>query len=139
MKLSLLYIDYTPTPWCAHGGYGKNSYDKKAKEKAEYRRQIKEQWGNKPIITGPVNLKFFYAMPIAKSTSKIRREQMLDGRIYHMQTPDTTNLNKLAEDTLKGIVLIDDKIAQTVQGTKYWATKPCIQIWVEEINKDGQQ
>lgn len=78
-------------------------------------------------------------MPIAKSTSKIRREQMLDGRIYHMQTPDTTNLNKLAEDTLKGIVLIDDKIAQTVQGTKYWATKPCIQIWVEEINKDGQQ
>lgn len=54
-----------------------------------------------------------------------------------MQTPDTTNLNKLAEDTLKGIVLIDDKIVQHNEGTKYWATKPCIQIWIEEINKDA--
>lgn len=61
---------------------------------------------------------------------------MLKGEIYHMQTPDTTNLNKLAEDTLKGIVLVDDKIVQHNEGTKRWATRPFIQIWIEEILSD---
>lgn len=136
MKVSLLYIDYIPTPWSAHGGYGRKSYDKKAKEKAEYRRQIKEQWGKKALITSAVALEIFYAMPIPKNTSKIKRKLMLAGEIDHLARPDVTNLNKLAEDTLKGIVLVDDSIVKRITGEKFYASKPCIQIWVKELRNE---
>lgn len=136
MRTSLLFIDHIPTPWSAHGGSGRRSYDKKAKEKQEYRRQIKEQWGNRKIISTPITIYIHYALPIPKGTSKKRREQMLKGEIYHIVRPDTTNLNKLAEDTLKGIVISDDSIVVDIRGKKRYGDKPSVQIWIHELIED---
>lgn len=61
---------------------------------------------------------------------------MLKGEIYHITRPDVTNLNKLAEDTLKGIALSDDSIVVDIRGRKFYSSKPCIQIWIEEILSD---
>lgn len=135
MRTSLIYIDHIPIPWSAHGGYGRKSYDKKAKEKNEYRRQIKEQWGKKETISTPTALDIQYVMPIPKNTPKAKREQMLNGDIFHIARPDTTNLNKLAEDTLKEIVLSDDSIVVDIRGRKRYGTKPCIQIWIHELTQ----
>lgn len=136
MHVDLIVIEHVPTPWTAHGGYGRRSYDKKAKEKEEYRRQIKEQWRDKALITTPIALRIIHAMPIPSSSSKIRREQMKEGRIYHLVRPDVTNLNKLAEDTLKGIVISDDSIVVEITGRKFYSTRPSVHIWITQLTKE---
>jgi|SRR5712675_195342 len=130
MKTGLIFIDHIPTPWAAHCGYGKKSWDKRYAQKQEYKRQIKEQWGEKQLITSAVILDIYYVLPIPKSTSKVRREAMIKGEIDHLVPPDVTNLNKLTEDCLQGIVMGNDSAVIDVRGRKRHGPRPCIQIWV---------
>lgn len=130
MKTSLIFIDHIPTPWAAHCGYGKNSWDKRHPQKEEYRRQIREQWGKEKAITSAVTLDIYYVFPIPKSTSKVKRDAMIKNEIDHLVKPDVTNLNKLTEDCLKGIAIDDDSIVTKITGQKRYGSRPCIQIWI---------
>lgn len=132
MRVRTIYIEHPPTPWCAHGGFGRNSYNKKQKEKNEFIKQIKSQWNSK-LITTPVELIINHAMPMPQSMSTAKRTQAVGGSIFHIKRPDTTNLNKFAEDCLKGIVLEDDSIVVSITGRKFYALRPNVTIWIKEL------
>jgi Holliday junction resolvase RusA-like endonuclease len=133
-----IQIDCDPTPWSAPSK-GKNCfYDKKSKEKEFTRWQIKGQYRDNPI-PGWVSLDFIFHIPIPKSTSKALRKQMLERRVLPT-SPDTTNMQKLYEDCLQGIVIDNDRYSNKISSVRYYSEKPGVTItirsWQEEMEKD---
>ena len=72
-------------------------------------------------------------MPIPESTSKIRRSAMLNRQLHHIKKPDTTNLQKFAEDVLSGIVFEDDRQVVWITSKKIYSEKPRTVITVTKI------
>lgn len=132
-----LQIDCDPVPWSAPTK-GKNCfYDKKFKEKEFAKWQLKSQYRDAPI-SGYVSIEFIFNIPIPKSTTKPMRREMLNRRILPT-TPDTTNMQKLYEDCLQGIVIENDRLSNKITSVRYYSEKPgvivIIRRWEEEINK----
>lgn len=129
-----LEINHDPVPWKAHGGYGKKSYSLTSKEREFYRWQIRAQYTRSAPFSGPVRLVLSFHMPIPKATSAVRKRQMLNGVIHHIKRPDTTNLQKFAEDTLKGIVIEDDSQVVHIDARKIYSDRPRTVIMVEAMD-----
>lgn len=108
-----IVIDRVPTPWKAPQIGRGHAYAPHAKEKEYIQWQVKAQWNQAPLA-GAVWADFTFHMPIPKNTSKTRRIQMLNGIIHPTCRPDRTNILKLYEDCLNGIVIEDD--SQIVDG-----------------------
>lgn len=62
-----------------------------------------------PPHDGPVMINVRAYVPVPKSYRKCVRQQIGKGLILPCKTPDLTNVTKLAEDALSGIVFKDDK------------------------------
>lgn len=135
-----LLIDCIPTSWSAPK-FGRNgAYDKKSGEKEFVRWQIKGQYRDAPI-EGTVSVEFIFFIPIPKATSKAMRRQMLERRVLPT-SPDTTNMQKLYEDCLQGIVLSNDRHVNKITSTRYYSEKPGVSVivrrWEEEMNKEHE-
>ena len=118
-----LEIKGKPQPWAAHQGYGRRSYDPRAAYKKTSRIQIREQYKG-PIIEEAVSLYLYFYMPIPKGLSQKKIEAILRGDVRHIKKPDCTNLQKLIEDCLKGIVLKDDGQVECVCSVKQYSNDP---------------
>lgn len=135
-----LWIDTIPVSWSA-AIKGKHCfYDKKYKEKEIARWQLKTQY-NGEIITGFVSIEFIFYVPIPKSTSKKGRQMRIEGAILPT-TPDTTNMQKLYEDCLQGIVIENDRLSNKITSVRYYSDKPGISIivrsWEEETKREPE-
>lgn len=120
----ILTIEGLPVPWAApYVTRSRHAFNPKYKEKEYYQWQIKAQW-NQKILAAPLCLDFTFQMPIPQATSKVRRTQMLNGILHHIKRPDTTNLIKFAEDTLKGIVIEDDSQVCQISAQKIYGLTP---------------
>lgn len=135
-----LKLDCDPSPWSAPLK-GKNSfYDKKAKIKEFAKWQLKGQYRDAPIA-GHVSLDFIFFIAIPKNTSKAMRKQMIDRRVLPT-SPDTTNMQKLYEDCLQGIVIDNDRFASKISSARYYSENPGVWIVVKKIEEEinqGQQ
>lgn len=132
-----LEIAGLPTPWAAHGGFGKRSYNPRGKEKEYVQWQAKAQYNRNFPITGPIRIDVSYHMPMPSGTSKVRRLQMLNGRIHHIKKPDVDNLNKFLCDALKKIVFEDDSQVVEICARKLYGENGKTIIRVEEVNTDS--
>ena len=123
-----LRIDCNPVPWKAHGGYGRKSFNPRYAEKEYYQWQIKRQYASNNPIEGAVGILYHFYMPIPESASKKRKLEMMDSAIFHITRPDTSNLLKFAEDTLKGLVIKDDSQVVELTAYKKYAEHPRTEI-----------
>lgn len=123
----------TPVPWKAHAGFGKRSFNPRYKEKHYVQWQIRPQFNRTQPITTPVKGICTFHMPIPAGVSKIRRRQMLEGRIHHIKRPDVDNLSKFLFDCLKGIVIEDDSQIVEVVLRKIYGETPKTIFLLEEI------
>jgi Holliday junction resolvase RusA-like endonuclease len=130
----LLQIDGIPVPWAAHQGYGRRAFNPKFKERSFAQWQLKAQYNQQAPLTTPVKIEFTFHMPVPEGTSKVRRLQMLNGRMHHMKRPDTSNLTKFCEDCLKGVVIEDDSQVVEIVSRKIYGEKPKTVIKIEAIN-----
>lgn len=118
----LIEIPGRPLPSVHHKGYGKRAYDPRAPEKKKIRSYMRGQYSGK-MITCAVYIKMDFYLPYPKSTSKVKRELMLEDDIQHTKVPDTSNLYYLYENCLKDLVIKDD--CQVVEFTaKKWYCAP---------------
>lgn len=129
-----LEIAGLPTPWKAHGGYGKRSFNPRFKEKEYVQWQVKAQYNRNIPIRGPVRLDVSYHMPMPTKTSKIRKIQMLAGRIHHLSRPDLDNLNKFLCDALKTLVFEDDSQVVEICARKLYGENGKTIVRIEEVN-----
>ena len=111
--------------------------DPLSKIKEGFKWQIRSQYRNQPLET-PVVLDITFFMPIPKSTSGIKKRQMLNGICYHMKRPDLDNLQKLALDCLNNLVIKDDSQVVDIRTRKIYAEKPgtLIRIYPKEQQQE---
>jgi Holliday junction resolvase RusA-like endonuclease len=85
-----------------------HTWDPSKKDKQQIQWQIKPFAPSIPL-SGPIELTIAFFLPIPKSTSKAKRQQMLNRVILPDIRPDEDNLAYLVTNALKEIVYHDDK------------------------------
>lgn len=126
-----LFIELPPRPWTVRKGSRFYNANQDYIQHARY--LIREQYREKPLDI-PLVVHFIHYMPIPKATSKKKMKLYEAGVIIHDKKPDTTNLNKQAEDLLTGIVWIDDAKNVRVSGEKRYGLTPGTLIRVCEYH-----
>ena len=118
----LITLDLDPVPWAApklgRRGY---AYDIREKDKRAAKYLIRQQYSKEPI-DAPVILGFIFTFAYPKSASKAKKERMKAGELIPTRC-DCTNLQKLYEDCLKGIVITDDRNVVYVSSFKLYGEK----------------
>ena len=85
------------------------------------------------MLTGPLCWTMIADMPIPKSFSNKKRDDITWGRLLPTVTPDLKNLLWLAEDALKSVVYSDDSLVCEHHNYKRYSVQPQITITVEEM------
>lgn len=131
-----LRLDLDPTPWSAPVKGRHTFYDKKSKQKEFARWLIRSKYRG-PLVLEPVSIEFVFYISVQKCASKKDRQLKLDGKILPT-TPDITNMQKLYEDCLQGIVIINDRLSNKITSVRYYSERPGVEIkirtWQEELN-----
>lgn len=78
-----------------------------------------------------VNIIAFFEIP--KSTSKKKKEQMLNNEIYPTIKSDTDNIAKSILDSLNKIAYLDDKQVVDLRVRKQYAEVPSVSVWISEV------
>lgn len=76
------------------------------------------------------SIRAFY--PIPSSTSKKRKEAMLNGVIRPQVKPDLDNVEKIIYDALNGIAYTDDSHITQMTISKHYSDVPRVEITIEE-------
>ena len=108
------------------------TYDPQGDFKESLRCIIQQKAPEKPF-TGPVALGIVAYLKIPKSASQKTRNLMLKWEIRPTKKPDCTNIAKLYEDLLTGIVFLDDKQVVDLVVSKFYSDTPRVEIEVREI------
>jgi Holliday junction resolvase RusA-like endonuclease len=133
-----LTISTIPKPWAAPRISKWGSFDTRAKDKNVAKWLIKEQYRGYPI-QGYVFLDFTFIFPVPLSTSKKKKLEMLAGNILPTGC-DCTNLQKMYEDCVKGVVITDDRNVVKISSRKLYGEKGAIIIRVfpwEQVKNDA--
>lgn len=125
-----LYIN--PRPWTSpkvtrRGTYSAHSLTKKAMQV-----MLKGAYTG-PLISSPIICDITFYMPIPPSMPKYLKERALKGLLRPDTKPDRTNLAKLAEDALEGIVLDNDKRIVGGNVEKLYGAEPKIVYLIEML------
>jgi Holliday junction resolvase RusA-like endonuclease len=126
-----------PIPLKRARSSGSLHYDPQKKEKEQIKWQIRSQFRDNPIAS-PISLDLIFFMPIPKSTSSIRKKQMINGSIFHCHRPDVDNLAKLILDCLNNIVYLDDSQVIEMKAKKVYSEKPGTLIRIEALSSSNQ-
>lgn len=120
----ILCIPGKPTPWRAHAGSGKTSFNPLYKERKEVQVHIKSQYTG-PQIDSYVHISFIYRLAVPSSFSRKKKALALLGDLRPLR-PDCTNMQKFYEDCLKGIVIKDDNIVTKTSSEKMYDSSPSV-------------
>lgn len=129
-------IPLEPVPWAAPIRSRRLFFDPKEKDKRAFRYIIKEQYKEAPLTCYTILFFRFVFVP-PKSYTKTKRKDMLKGYIIPTKC-DTTNLQKLAEDCLKGIVIDDDRNVAKIFSEKLYGEKENVQIKIFTLEEFAQ-
>ena len=107
---------YTPSATINYENYVKFCYD-----------------GHHHFEDNPVAVELLIFMPIPDSTSKKKRQQMIDRSIRPTKKPDIDNIIKIILDGLNGVAWNDDKQVIEVSAKKYYDTSPRVIVSIKEV------
>jgi Holliday junction resolvase RusA-like endonuclease len=129
--LITIEIPWEPVPWAAPRLSKYGCYDPREKDKRAIRACVKDQYDDPPMV-GYFYILFTFHFAIPKSTSKKRKALMLEGSIRPTKS-DCTNLQKLYEDCLKGIVIVDDRYVMSTKSQKYYSESPAVFMHIHQL------
>jgi len=95
--------------------------------------QLKAFAPSNPLL-GPIEMTICFFLKIPKSTSAIKRTQMIAGKILHMKKPDVDNLAYAVTNACKGIVYKDDSQVVRLIAQKMYADDSRIVVKIRELN-----
>jgi Holliday junction resolvase RusA-like endonuclease len=81
-------------------------------------------------LEGPLRFKLEAVHGIPASWSKKRSEAALAGEVPKTSKPDLSNIVKIVEDGMNGIVYVDDSQIVTIVASKRYGAEPAIHIEV---------
>lgn len=80
----------------------------------------------------PVDMRITAYFAIPKSTSKSKRQAMLDHKIRPIKKPDSSNILKAVEDALNGIAYADDAQIVDTQMRRFYSNEPRVVVTLQE-------
>lgn len=92
-----------------------------------------EKYRGQPILENPLKVKIIAYYEIPKSTSKKRRLEMKDDKVFPTVKPDTDNIAKSILDSLNNIAYLDDKQVVKLEVEKYYSDVASVVVMIEEI------
>jgi Holliday junction resolvase RusA-like endonuclease len=128
----IVSIDGRPIPWKAPFVGSRGAFSPRYREMQLFQSLITDQYQG-PVLEGAVLVDLIFYFKPPKAASKAKRKMMLDGLLRPTTIPDRTNLAKLYEDCLQGIVIKND--SQIVGGViaKFYGEKDRTEIIVRSI------
>lgn len=93
-----------------------------------------EKYKDKELMDKTLRVTIRAFLEIPKSTSKKKKQQMLDNEILPMVKPDTDNIAKSILDSLNGIAYKDDKQVAELIVYKFYNDTPYVNVTIEEID-----
>lgn len=84
----------------------------------------------------PLKVTIIAYYPIVKSTSKKKKQQMLEDLMFPTKKPDIDNIAKSILDALNKLAYRDDTQVVTLHMEKHYAEDPRVEVEIEEI-KNG--
>jgi Holliday junction resolvase RusA-like endonuclease len=122
-----------PVPWAASRVCGTRHYNPKYKEQQQVIWQLKSQFNHEPLSC-PINFSVEFYREVPKGTSRIRRQEMLNGRIRPIGKPDRTNLVKFIEDCFERAgILSNDSIIVGGEPSKWYGLVAKTVIRIEPL------
>ena len=94
----------------------------------------RQQMDGREPFSAPVGLELRATIAIPKSWSKKKQRAALIGEILPATRPDLSNLLKLGEDALTGVVFADDSLICLHRTQKEYGTTPKIVLTVRTLN-----
>ncbi len=129
-------IPQKQTRFTCQGGFPR-AYDPSKKDLEMIRWQVKPFAPQTPL-QGPISLSLFFFLPIPKSASKARRDQMMRRIILPVVKPDEDNLAYIVTNALKKLVYEDDSQVCEKHVYKVYDVCPRTEIVVKVIQTAEQ-
>lgn len=97
-----------------------------------------EKYGGQPILENPLKVKIIAYYEIPKSTSKKRRLEMKDDKVFPTVKPDTDNIAKSILDSLNNIAYLDDKQVVKLEVEKYYSDVASVVVMIDEVENERE-
>ncbi len=111
------------------------------KKTVNYETLVKQMFGTKfpdfVPLKGEVRLSVVEYRPIPKSTSKKKRELMLEHKIVPLKKPDWDNVVKIIGDALNEIAWVDDKQIVGDPHRRYYSDQPRVVFSFHESSDEN--
>ena len=91
--------------------------------------KIKIQYRDEPY-DGAVKVDYYFGFPIPPSWTKKKRELAKEGGMRHIAKPDCDNLEKLYNDCIKKIIIVDDNQICDTHSIKEYTENPRTEILI---------
>lgn len=104
--------------------------------KIEYENQCGSFWFPDNAMLD-VRIFAFYGIP--KSTSKKKRQMMIEGKIRPVKKPDFDNIAKIICDSLNGIAYHDDAMVVDGMFRKYYSEQPRVEVSIRQVGEEHEQ
>lgn len=95
-----------------------------------------EKYRGQPILENPLKVKIIAYYEIPKSTSKKKRLEMKDDKVFPTVKPDTDNIAKSILDSLNNIAYIDDKQVVKLEVEKYYSDVASVVVMIDEVENE---
>lgn len=94
---------------------------------------FRQTYPNAKPLEGEVRgfIRAFYPIPL--STSKKRKQAMLEGVIRPQVKPDLDNIEKIIYDALNGIAYTDDSHITEMSISKHYSDSPRVEVIIKEV------
>nr|DAD95759.1 MAG TPA: Endodeoxyribonuclease RusA [Siphoviridae sp. cthh925]DAM81856.1 MAG TPA: Endodeoxyribonuclease RusA [Caudoviricetes sp.] len=97
-----------------------------------------EKYRGQPILENPLKVKIIAYYEIPKSTSKKRRLEMKDDKVFPTVKPDTDNIAKSILDSLNNIAYLDDKQVVKLEVEKYYSDVASVVVMIDEVENERE-
>ena len=131
----IVALQGAPTPYRHRSAPGGHRYlpKKQRDQLAMLRLAAQEAMNGREPFTAPVRLELKVTLPIPKSWSKKKQHAAVIGDVLPDTRPDLSNLLKLAEDALSGVVFADDSLVCIQWSQKVYCLAPKIVLTVKSL------
>jgi Holliday junction resolvase RusA-like endonuclease len=117
----------TPIPWTRPRLHGRVFFDGQQKQKTCYGLYLLQQHNDEPLFKDkPLSIDITFYMFIPESSRK-------KNKLYHASIPDLDNLCKFALDSLRGVVLADDRFICSLVARKLYDKNPRTEFTITEL------
>lgn len=112
------HLDFKPLAW-SRAGYNRVSgfYDTQARDKTCMRIYLENQHFGEELFHKPCRLDVVFYMPIPANHYRKKVQP-----IHHVFTPDLDNLIKYLLDSIKGIIIADDRMVCSITAKKIYTS-----------------